>query len=192
MASTEVEIANSALIKVGAQLITSLNDNVKGARIIKEQLPKLRDELILSHPWNFAIKRVELAALVTAPIQLQEPDDFRYQLQLPNDVLRVLDTDILFPQPWQIEGDKLLANNNTVKIKYLAQITDPSKWTATFSEVLSLRLAADVSYSLVQSVTLSQQLYALFERKLGEARSYDAQEGRVKRVESDEIFNRRF
>lgn len=61
MASSEVAICNSALIKIGAAEITSLSDVNKRAQLCNEQYSKLRDELLRSHPWNFAIARKVLS-----------------------------------------------------------------------------------------------------------------------------------
>ena len=68
MITSPVEICNSALIKVGAGRILSLNDDSERALLMKEQYPKLRDDLIFAHPWNFATKRETLAASVTPPL----------------------------------------------------------------------------------------------------------------------------
>lgn len=60
MASTNEDIANSALSKLGASKISSLSDNTRSAILINEQFHKKRKELLRSHPWNFAIKRAFL------------------------------------------------------------------------------------------------------------------------------------
>lgn len=58
--ATDLEIINSALIKLGAGLITSdqkTNGSTKEARLGVERLPHVRKSILRSHPWNFAIKR---------------------------------------------------------------------------------------------------------------------------------------
>jgi len=67
MATTEVTISNSALIKLGAETITTFEDDNKRARLCKNQYPLMRDKLLRSHPWNFNTKRVELGLLAAAP-----------------------------------------------------------------------------------------------------------------------------
>ena len=61
MASSEAEICNLALQEVGAQRILSLNDDTVEAKLCKDFYSNVRDELLRSHPWKFAIKRVALA-----------------------------------------------------------------------------------------------------------------------------------
>ena len=95
MATSETAIANSALAKIGAKSILSLDDDSREARLMKQQFAPLRDMLLRSHPWNFAIKRLELAASSTAPIF-----GFDNRFVLPVDYLRVLEIDSE-DQEWQ-------------------------------------------------------------------------------------------
>lgn len=108
--ASEVEICNSALIKLGDDTITSLTDDSKRARLCNAQFARLRDEVLRAHPWNFAIRRASLAKLSQAPAF-----EFAAAFRLPEDpyCLRVL---LLFdgsaPQGisrhrWKIEGRTL-------------------------------------------------------------------------------------
>jgi len=66
--ATDLEIINSALTKLGAGLITSAQKTggtTKEARLAVERLPHIRKSLIRSHPWNFAIKRVDSVDITT-------------------------------------------------------------------------------------------------------------------------------
>jgi len=62
MAATVEAICNSALIKIGAAVIVSITDTNKRAQLCNEQYTKLRDDLMRSHPWNFARARKLLVA----------------------------------------------------------------------------------------------------------------------------------
>jgi hypothetical protein len=189
MATSEVEIANSALLKCGVDRIISLDESNNRAEAMKEQFYKHRDALMRSHPWNWAIKRVELAEVSETPAF-----DFTNTYQLPTDCLRVLKINELLVSmngrglnlnnygEFSIEGDKLLCNFSTVKIKYIAKITDVSKWDENFCEVLAFRLAADLAYRLTGSAALATALYEQYEKELRQARSFDGQEGSSDRV----------
>ena len=87
MFTSETDIANSALAEIGARRITSLSDDSDSVRVCKEQFNNIRDSLLESHPWNFAIKRLQLGKLATSP-----EFGFDNQFQLPSDCLRVLGT----------------------------------------------------------------------------------------------------
>lgn len=174
--ASDVGIVNSALVKIGADTITSLTDDSEEARAANAQYAKLRDEVLRGHPWNFAVERVQLAQFGTDPA-------FGYakQYQLPADCLRVLgmsDDTIQF----EIEGRKLLTDEETAKIRYIKQVTDPNEFDSFFRETLALRLAADLAYTLVNSGTLSELMMKLYLDHLSKARSIDAQEGNAQTI----------
>lgn len=177
---TEVSIANSALAKVGAERIISMDDNNERARLCKEQLPKIRDALLRGHPWNFAQVRVTLAELPTPPVF-----EFTKSYQLPADCLRVLKVDLDETYEWKIEGKTLVTDASVVSILYLKKETDPNLYDANFVEVLATTLAGDICYSLVQSATLRDQLKKEARDLLREARSFDAQEGTPQKVQAN-------
>ena len=66
--NTFVSISNRALTFLGAQPITSLDDDTKEARACKRMFEQSRNQVLRGHPWNFAMKRVELAADTTSPV----------------------------------------------------------------------------------------------------------------------------
>ncbi len=176
---SEVAICNSALIKIGAGRINSLDDSAKGAVLCKEQYSKIRDELLESHPWNFAIKRVSLAQLVTGPTY-----GYTYQYQLPTDCLRVL---VLSEEAteFKVEGRYLLTDDESITISYIAQITDTSIFPPMFKDLIARRLASEIAYAMTNSATMTQNMWALYESALPRVRSRDAMEGTP-----DSLFNR--
>lgn len=191
MATSDTEICNSALIKLGARRITSLDDDSKEGRLCKEQYPKKRDELLAAHPWNFAIKQVELAKFATDPLT---GFGFSAQFQLPSDCLRVWKTSFEDQtiEEWEVQGRKLLAKRDTVKIKYISRVTNVTEYTPLFTEALATLLAFDLSYALVQSTSLTNSLFQLYVTNLKDARSFDAQEGFVEnKVDAYDWINQR-
>jgi hypothetical protein len=150
-----VGIVNSALIKIGADTITSLTDDSAEARAANAQYEKLRDEVLRAHPWNFAIARQSLARLAEAP-----PFGFTWQYQLPSDGLRVLfmnDGRAAF----EIEGRRLLTDEGEAHVLYVRRVTDPNEFDAMFREALAYRIAADLAYPLANSTTLAAKVAAL-------------------------------
>lgn len=185
--ATEVEIVNSALAKVGAGRILTLDDNSEPARLAKAIYPTLRDKLLRSHPWRFATKRVELGPLV------DEPEfDFSNKFQLPSDCLRVLAIDGNDSEEWKEESGELLCNLSDVKIKYIWRNTDTSKYDANFTEVLALDLAVEFSIPLSNNATLRATLVQERDKAIREARSFSAQVGSVDRVKADNWLNARY
>jgi len=165
-----ISICNSALIKLGANTITALTETSKEARLCNAQYEVVRDRLLQSHPWNFAIKRIALNKLSEAPAFGWEA-----QYQLPTDYLRVL---TVYPElDFEVEGDRVLSNSGDVSIRYMYSATDPSKYPPRFSESLAYELAKELCYALIQSNTQQAQLFQIAEDYLRKTRSYDAQEG---------------
>lgn len=183
--ATKIDICNSALIKIGQSRISSITEDTKAAIFCNQQYATLRDEVLYSHPWNFAVRRVELGLLATAPAF-----EFDNQFQLPSNCLRVLETDDT-DMIYVIEGRNLLTNWDTVKIKYIERITDESQFNPAFAEALALRMAWDLAYPLVESVSLQDRMAAAYEAFLAQARSFDAQEGTPEEMNSDTWLNAR-
>lgn len=185
MATGDVAIVNSALGKLGCERIISLDDDSDRARIMKAQYPLLRDKLLRSHPWNFAIKRVSLAALSDAPAF-----GYDYQYQLPSDCLRILETSI-DEADWQKEGDVIVTNESSLAIKYLSNDVPVGLFDACFCEVLALDLAIDTCHALTTSNTRLQSLAEQRKQEIQTARSFDAQEGAIRQVQATDWRNAR-
>lgn len=168
--ATELGIVNSALIKLGVEIISALPGTTRQGAIANEQYAKIRDELLYEHPWNFAIKRATLVATVNIP-----EFDFAYEYTLPADCLRVWATQYE-EDFYQVEGTKLYSNYSNLKIRYISKVTDASIFSPQFAELLSLKLAADLAFILVQSNTLKGTLLQEYITKLRDARSHDGQE----------------
>jgi len=177
--SSEVDICNSALIKIGAEPINTLLDNNKQARLCNQQYSRIRDELLTSHYWNFAMKRVALGLLPDPPLF-----GFSLSYQLPADCLRVRTINQV-SEPFKIEGRKLYTDLAECKIQYVSNNIDVNDYMPTFREALALRIAADLAYPLVQSVTLSDRMFNKSIVILKDARSIDGQEGTLDDFEQD-------
>lgn len=171
MAITEISVCNSALIKIGAARISAFSDDSKEARLCNEQFEKVRDAALKAHPWNFAIKRAELNKLTTTPAF-----GFTNEFQLPVDYLKSLEIES-FDIPFKIEGRKLLTDSAEIKMRYISKVTDTSLWDVEFAEYLAHKLAAELAYPLIQSVSLARDMHALADKVLRDSRSSDAQEG---------------
>jgi len=190
MATSSTEICNSALNKIGAMRIDNISDNTKAAKLCNDQYDRLRREVLRSHPWNFAITWISLAATVNNPVS----DDYDYEFIIPSDVLRVLQTDITDDLGWEVgnnvDGNKVIfCNNSSLKIKYIKDITNTTRFPPDFEEVLAFRLAADMAYSLVQSRAVQDQMFTYYGATLARAMSFDAQEKGQDEITADEFTN---
>ena len=171
--SSVVDICNSALNQIGASNIIALTEDSKAARIWNQRYEYVRDSVFRAHPWNCLVTRVTLAPDATSPAF-----EFDNAFTLPTDpyCLRVLNLrylDIVH----RVEGRKILCDEDTVDLIYVGKVTDPAQYDTLLIEALAAALSADVAYPLVGSTSLAQEMRALYEQKLSEARFVDATEG---------------
>ena len=166
-----VDICNGALNQLGASTILSLTEDSKNARLCNARYTQVRDSIFRSHPWNCLQKRVQLPADTDTPAW-----GFSYQYTLPSDCLRVLRI-LDYDSDYKVEGRKIVTNNSSMKILYVARITDPNEYDELLRETLSAALAADIAYAVTSSNPLTQNMYNLLKDKLREARFVDATEG---------------
>jgi len=169
MATSVVSICNQALIALSGNLITSITSSQKEAQLCNAVYDQGRRKLLRKHPWNFAIKRQELAQSVTAPI-----NDFLYQYTLPADCLRVLEVDTL--GTYKIEGRSLLTNEETIFLRYIYDNQNPSTYDDEFVDCFATYLAYKLAYAITQSSTQRADLFELYNRQLTSAKYIDATE----------------
>ena len=193
--ASDVDICNSALNMIGASNIFSLTEDSRAARVCNQRYEFIRAAVFSAHPWNCLVTRTSLAADSDTPAF-----EFDHQHTLPADCLRVLrpeNPDTVF----RVEGRKIISSTTPFKMIYVARITDPNEYDQLLIESIAARLAADVSYALVNSASLSQMLMATYDSKLSEARFVDATEGtpantvnidRAAYTESDVFISSRF
>ena len=166
-----VDVCNRALDKLGHGPITSLEDGTTAANLCNRGWPLTRDQVLRDHPWNFAIKRVITSPLVTTPLW-----GFSYQHQIPSDMLRLLDICDLSTGEYQREGDVILANDEALRIRYVAKITDPNKYDSLFLDAVAARLAFELCEALTQSNSKKEILWNEYQEALTTAKRVDAQE----------------
>lgn len=174
MAASEVEICNLALTKVGNLTITALTDGTKEARACKVYYPLMRNELLAGHPWNFAMARADISALLLATPAFQW--DFAYTV--PADCLRVWElygTDA----EWVVEQGQFLTNQEEeIFIRYIFKLEDSLKFSPSFDCCLAQRLAAELATKLADDKALRQALLQeLYQKYLPEAKMLNAHEG---------------
>lgn len=187
MATSKIEICNSALSKLGVAKIASFSESSKASELCNLQYDKVRRKTLRAHLWNFAIKRTTLAKLSDVPL-------FGYgaYFQLPTDCIMPLTTNQ--GVDFEEEGKTLLMDASSCILQYISDITDVSFFDAYFEEALAYNLAGDLAYPLKQSGTLADSMYAKAKLEIADARFYDAKIGRTgntKKLQEDVWLNSR-
>jgi hypothetical protein len=172
-----VEVGNSALDKLGVEVIVSLAQNSRNARAINRSYVRIRDRLLRQHPWNFAIKRAQLAASATAP-----PFGKANAFPLPSDFLRLLPpdpADNLNSLDWQIENHNgslaiLTDDGAPLEVRYIYRATDPNAMDALFLELWAVEIAFDICKEITNSNTAKESLREDRKQILAEAKRNNA------------------
>lgn len=173
MAQSVVEICNIALALVGEKQITNatLSDDTEAERLCSLLYPNVRDKILRAHPWNFAEKRTQLAALTETP-----DFEFNYYYQLPSDCLRLLrlfETD----EQFRVEAERRIATDaSPCRIVYTAKVTDPAQFDSNFVSAVAYQLASELALVLSDNRGLQGDLRGAADDELRNAKMFDAQE----------------
>ena len=88
-------------------------------------------------------------------------------------VLQIKDYDA----DYKIEGRKLLIEQSTVYLIYLAIETDVNQLDILLRETISAALAQDMAYAITSNLQVAKLMAEKYQAKLSEARHTDASEG---------------
>lgn len=168
MATSDVDICNRALQKLGAGRITSLNEDSPNAHECNVAYEAVRDAELRDHVWSFARKRAQLAADTATP-----DFGYSYQYELPVDCLRVLPGRSV--TDWQIEGTHILTDDGApLEVVYVKKVTDPNEMDSLFREVLAARLAWELAEVITQSNTKKAEVAAEYREAIAKAKRTNA------------------
>jgi hypothetical protein len=179
MATSNVQIVNNALVRIGGSSIISLDENSEAARAANLIYEQTRDAVLRDHLWNFAMSRSSLAANAVAPAF-----GYVYSYALPTNCLRVIQLEEK-SMVFKIEGRNLLTDESPARIIYVSRVTDPNQFDAMFTEALSARLAAELAIAVSESNSLYQNMMEVYRMKITDARSIDGQESGEPEIVSD-------
>jgi len=182
MAISSVQIANFALSKVGTDsTIESLTETSSEAKEANLWFSFVREEVLAAFNWQFARKRILLAAHTEDP-----PDEWAYRYIYPSESLKArfienpvgLEAD---PVPFIVElasddTKSLLTNQGTATLIYTSSITDTTLYTPWFIESFATMLAAKICFPITGKLNLSQNLETKARQMLIVAPAMDAQE----------------
>lgn len=154
---------------LGDNTITSLTDTSAGSKLCANMYSISRDAMLRLHPWNFAIKRVQLAPLADSPV-----NEYSKLYQLPADCLRLCK--IFDITDYRLEGRNILCDSNAIYIRYIAKIEDVARYDTLFVALLAAYLAVKMAYPLTKSNATVESMRGEFKAALQAAKSVDAQE----------------
>jgi hypothetical protein len=208
-APSHIDLVNSALISIGQEPIVALEDADYMSPVVvavKHKTDLVRRELLRSNDWNCARTTAKLAEVLMD----NNYTGWKHVFQLPADpeCLRVVQISVDGGQTYidlddyynynrgprealfDIDGKQILSNSPEIYIKYTADI-DPAKFDSVLAPAFVAMLAAELSYCLPASVSLSEYMTKVARQKLKSAKSLNARERNIHRPEG-EVINVRY
>ena len=193
--TSDTSVCNAALGLLGAEGITSLEDDVSTtADLCRLFFPQARDAVLRSYPWNFAVRRRNAGAPLSSTDPRAPAYEWTYGFLLPTDTdnycLRVLDTED--GEPYRVEGGVLVCNASSVRYKYIKRVTAISEWDDNAKESLATHLAMLLALPITKSNKMMESMAQLWSVMRGDSENIDTQEGTPEVIDSDEILNARY
>jgi hypothetical protein len=201
MTTSETTIANMALGHIGdSNGIASLDESSAAARACTLYYEQARDEVIQELAPQFA-RRSAALGLVTDYTAGTAFYEYGYAYRFPADALSVVRiqngstryTTGTNRPPWRVmsddDGRLVFTDQADAIVEYTVSITDVSRFTPDFVQVLALKLAAYIAPSLTggDPTKLRERNLALYQAQLRIARWNDAQ-GSQADVQADSGF----
>lgn len=170
--ASSISICSNALLALGAHPINSFDENTPHALLCSNIYPTVRNDLLRKHPWNCAVKRVVLSPNSAVPAF-----GFGYQFPLPGDLIRILSVGEEWEDThYRIEGNKLMANQNVIRLRYIFRNEDESTWDAALVNLAEAMIAAKLAYAVTASASLRDSLTQEAAYLLRQAKAIDGQE----------------
>lgn len=180
-----VHICNLALAHLGQNPNVSSIDPPEGS-IHAEKCamfyPIARDMLLELNDWTFAIQRQALAALSGAEIP-----GWEYAYATPSNCLKPLkiltedqdeSLDDLAPIDFIYEGATLYTNQEDAVLKFVAKVTDTTKWSPLFVNALSWLLASYLAGPVTKDPKIKDATYKNFWIEMSKATNVNTNIGR--------------
>ena len=195
--SARLDICNNSLLMIGADMITSLEDDAPEAKVMKSFYYNARDMVLEDANWTFATKRFVPALSATAPAF-----GWTSAFPIPSDIVRV--TNVLrepftagffygneFPEeykvPHVVEGNEILCNESTIYCLGVRRMEDEGGYSPLFVEALTAFLAFKAALPIAQSSTSQQVMMGLYTDLLGKAKTRDGMQNSTRKMRNDTL-----
>jgi hypothetical protein len=166
--TTSISLCSAALVLVGADEISSFDDESREAKVSGQLYQMILLDLLTRHPWRFSLGMAQLNRLEAVPLY-----QYKYAYQLPVDMLQLRSMEKAFP--YEIFEDKLYTDEEEVKVTYQFQPVE-SKFPPYFVRLLVLNLAGDFAVSLMEDESKMQLYTSLADRQERKAKTVDSQQ----------------
>ena len=188
-ANSAIDICSRALILIGAEPITSFDDDTTEALIAGNMYEDIVRTNLTSTRWRFATNQSILNRLTDPPT-----GRFNSAYQLPDHLFVHAITVNDFAIEYNIYGDKAFcdASANDVLIADFTFRADEVGWPSYFSVCVEYAMAVVFATALIRDASLSSLMQSQYVQLLAKARSTDSQQQTTRKVTTSRfITNRR-
>lgn len=173
-APSQTRTCNMALAYLGeSHRINSIGDGTPLAKLFEQVWDEAVREVLADHPWNRALKRVNLPVSAT-----YVPDGSQYSqaFEKPGDCVRWLPYRPDHPDAFsgEEEGDFILSNDAApITLRYIALIDDIAKWSEGMRTALAAKLARKLAKPVTGQTGMMDRMAALYDDELSKAKRQD-------------------
>ena len=195
---TELDVANRALMKLGASSISSLEEDKKAARVMKDIVASVRDQFLRDNVWNPAVERAILSKSSTAPAW-----GWASKYPLPADYIKMItvesgsesalniyvDGDQPVPVKYRIEGGYIMCDETgALWVRYVKRLTDMTRYDSMMIEALATLYAKEACMAISNDISLKNLLYDEYRMLLDTAKKQDGWEDGSTEYQEDEYI----
>mgnify|MGYP005999414453 CR=1 FL=1 len=188
-ASSPIDVCSRALILIGADPITSFDDNSNESLIAVNMYEDIARSALVNSRWRFSTNQVVLNRLSEAPTGRY---DAAYQLPsgwLMTHAVTVNDT----PIEYQTYGSKLFcdeSSTSTLILDYTYR-ADEQDWPSYFTIALQYELASAFAVGLARDQGLAQLMSSQAQISMIRARSLDSQQQTSRKLNTSRFISNR-
>ena len=189
MALTGLGICSRALIKIGANPISSFEEGTAESITANMLYQSTKDALLSLYNWSFATRQKQLSRLTYIPTA-----DYQYAYALPHDFLCVISAGSSGRGrglDYQIIERKLHTNSEDVILSYIFKVSE-MYFPPFFDQALIARLSAEFCLPLTESLSRTDALRRMADKDLESARIIDARQDTPQRIENFSLVEGRY
>lgn len=179
--SSNVQLCNKALRRLGEDPIIALDNNTIWGRRCSSALPEVTRTILSMDAWRSTTKRVELAAESETPLGYQSA------YLLPADCLLLVALKLNQYEDWTIEGNKILSKqpkDASLQILYVYEEFDTNKYTPTLFDAIAMGMSHEMSgYSTATNVS-KDDIYQFYAQAVATAQHVNSKETPVRFLSS--------
>ena len=186
MALNDIGLCSRALVRLGANPITSFNDETAESEIANALYAPVRDAMLSAYPWTFATGQLALTKLSSPPIA-----DYQNAFQLPIDYLRAISAGNGSSGRglnYRIARGQLHTNAEEVVLTYMFQ-PEEEEFPPFFDMALIERLTAEFCIPVTESTSRSDTYYRIAQDEFARARQVDVQQDSPNRLENFNLID---